>query len=168
MNIWRSLICGFALAMAVSAVAKARDFEMGGDKQYPYSIMAPEPGTAPHHHPRPAVHKRRVKASEPRPLTTKKYPRQRFSVVRGSPGSVLPTPLPRTVLIPPEGNSRLTLPAVPQDKGPSIVPGVANPVPNLPHGTETFQDRASRCAFQSGLYNVPGTARSQYIGGCVQ
>jgi hypothetical protein len=48
------------------------------------------------------------------------------------------------------------------------VPGVANPVPNLPHGTETFQDRASRCAFQSGLYNVPGAARSQYIGGCVQ
>jgi len=58
--------------------------------------------------------------------------------------------------------------AFPQAQGPSIVPGVANPVPNLSHGPETFQDRASRCSFQGGLYNVPGTARSQYMGGCVQ
>jgi hypothetical protein len=106
-------------------------------------------------------------APKPRELA-KKYPKANLSVVRGSSGSVLPTPLPRTELIPPEGGGPLALPALPQEQGPSVVPGVANPVPNLPHGTETFQDRASRCAFQSGLYNVPGTARSQYIGGCVQ
>ncbi|MGC1776476.1 MAG: hypothetical protein WBB34_00915 [Xanthobacteraceae bacterium] len=82
---------------------------------------------------------------------------------------MLPTALPRTTLIPPEGSGRLALPPVAQEQGPSIVPGgVTNPVPNLPHGAETFQDRASRCAFQSGLYNVPGTVRSQYMGGCVQ
>ena len=70
--------------------------------------------------------------------------------------------------IPPEGGGAPITRVLPQEQGPTVVPGVANPVPNLPHGTETFQDRASRCAFQSGLYGVPGTARSQYMGGCVQ
>ncbi|MFY9759933.1 MAG: hypothetical protein WB772_06505 [Xanthobacteraceae bacterium] len=167
MGIRNSLIFGFALATAVSAAAQARDFEMGGDSGFPYSIMAPERGTVPRHHGKASVKKRHMMAPQSRELT-KKYPNANLSVVRGSSGSVLPTPLPRTELIPPEGGGRLTLPALPQEQGPSVVPGVANPVPNLPHGTETFQDRASRCAFQSGLYNVPGTARSQYIGGCVQ
>jgi hypothetical protein len=161
-------IFGFALAMAVSAAVQARDFEMGGDNKYPYSIMAPEPGAGPHRRPKVSVHKRRVTAPQPRSRADKKYPRENLSVVRGSSGSVLPTPLPRTELIPPEGNSRLTLPASPQEQGPSIVPGVANPVPNLPHGTESFQDRASRCAFQSSLYGVPGGARTQYMGACLQ
>jgi hypothetical protein len=140
---------------------------MGGDTGFPYSIMAPERGTVTRYHRRASVRRRHVTAPHPQTLA-KKYPHTHLSVVRGSSGSVLPTPLPRTELIPPEGGGPLALPALPQEQGPSVVPGVANPVPNLPHGTETFQDRASRCAFQSGLYNVPGTARSQYIGGCVQ
>ena len=45
-----ALIFGFAIAMAVSAAAQARDFEMGGDTGFPYSIMAPERGSVPHHH----------------------------------------------------------------------------------------------------------------------
>jgi len=44
-----SLILSVAFALAVSAPAKARDFEMGGDNDYPNSIMAPEPGAAIHH-----------------------------------------------------------------------------------------------------------------------
>ena len=88
--------------------------------------------------------------------------------VRGSSGSVLPTPLPRTQLIPPEGGGTLTLPTIPQAQGPTVVPGLRNPVPNLPHGPETFQDRASRCATQSGLSGVPNGAAQRYIGGCVQ
>jgi hypothetical protein len=166
-GIRHSLIFGFAIATAVSAAAQARDFEMGGDSGFPYSIMAPERGTVPRYHGRASVRRQHVTAPPPQTLA-KKYPHTNLSVVRGSSGSVLPTPLPRTELIPPEGGGPLALPALPQEQGPSVVPGVANPVPNLPHGTETFQDRASRCAFQSGLYNVPGTARSQYIGGCVQ
>ncbi len=162
-----SLICGIALATAAGAVAQARDFEMGGDTDYPYSIMAPERRAVPHHRGKVSVQKRHVTVPHPPPFA-EKHPYKSLSVPRGSSGSVLPTPLPRTELIPPEGGGRLTLPALPQQQGPSVVPGVANPVPNLPHGVETFQDRASRCAFQSGLYNVPGTARSQYIGGCVQ
>jgi hypothetical protein len=174
-------MCGLALAIAASAAAQARDFEMGGDSGFPYSIMAPEPGTAPSRRAKVMAHKRHAKAPRPQSLAkghdeslsesktyNKDYPRQNLSVVRGSSGSVLPTPLPRTELIPPEGGGRLTLPALPQQQGPTVVPGLANPVPNLPHGTETFQDRASRCAFQSGLSNVPGDLRGQYIGGCVQ
>jgi hypothetical protein len=55
-----------------------------------------------------------------------------------------------------------------QEQGPTMVPGLARPIPNLSHGPETFQDRASRCAFQSGLYGVPGGARTQYMGACLQ
>lgn len=167
MGIRHSLIVGFALAMAAGVGAQARNFEMGGDNDFSYSIMAPERGSVPRHHRKASVKNRHVTAPHPRELT-KKYPHANLSVLRGSSGSVLPTPLPRTELIAPEGGGRLTLPVLPREQAPSVVPGVTNPVPNLPHGIETFQDRASRCAFQSGLYNVPGTARSQYIGGCVQ
>ncbi|MFZ3335475.1 MAG: hypothetical protein WA199_05920 [Xanthobacteraceae bacterium] len=166
-GIRHGLILGFALVTAASAAAHARDFEMGGDNDFPYSIMAPERGPAPRHHRKAPVKKHHVKALLS-PTLAKTPPHVNLSVVRGSSGSVLPTPLARTEPIPPEGSGRLTLPALPQEQGPSVVPGVANPIPNLPHGPETFQDRASRCAFQPGLYNVPGTARSQYMGGCVQ
>jgi hypothetical protein len=46
-----------------------------------------------------------------------------------------------------------------------VLPGM-NPIPNLPHGTETFQDRASRCAQQQGLYGVPATATGIYMHTC--
>jgi hypothetical protein len=42
------LACGVALAVVAYAVAEARDIEMGGDSNYPYSIMAPE-SAAGHH-----------------------------------------------------------------------------------------------------------------------
>ena len=171
MSIRFTLILGFALANVLGAAAQARDFEMAGANDNPYSIMAPERGAVPQRHRKASIRQRRRKSPQQHSMAKRnnvKPPYKSVSVVRGSSGSVLPTPLPRTTLIPPEGSGRLTLPALPQQQGPSVVPGVANPVPNLPHGTETFQDRAARCAFQSGLYNVPGTAQSQYIGGCVQ
>ncbi len=55
-------IGGFAVVMALGAVAQARNFEMGGDNQFPYSIMAPEPGTATHH--------RATRSHRPAPDTT--------------------------------------------------------------------------------------------------
>ena len=159
---------GFCLFVALLVTPPASVVAQGYPG-YPDTIMAPEPGTRHHHaatmappayrHPSLLGHERFV-AKLHRPGV--------FVGTRGSSGSVLPTPLPRTTLIPPEGGGKLTLPSVSREQAPSIVPGVANPVPNLPHGAETFQDRASRCAFQSGLYNVPGTASSQYMGGCVQ
>ena len=141
---------------------------------YPNTIMTPETGvggrhaphntvagaSAPQRHPSLLGHEHFVGKLHRRPGV--------FVATRGSSGSVLPTPLPRTPLIPPEGSGTITLPPVAREQGPSLVPGLSRPIPNLPHGAETFQDRASRCAFQSGLYNVPGTFRQQYMGGCVQ
>jgi hypothetical protein len=43
------LICGIAVAIAVNGVAQARDFEMGGDSSYRYSIAAPASNAAIHH-----------------------------------------------------------------------------------------------------------------------
>ena len=134
---------------------------------YPYTIMAPEHGVPPRHRagrkripPAPAARLRRPPGANRRG--------RRIAVARGSPGVVLPTPLPHTPLIPPEGSGTATVHVAPQEQAPTIVPGLANPVPNLPHGTETFQDRASRCAFQQGLYNVPGNLSTQYMGACLQ
>jgi len=138
-----------------------------GYNGYPYSIMTPEPGTASRSATAPqrrhgAVSRGRVRQFAARPAQGNRL------AARGSSGSVLPTPLPRTPLIPPEGGGGVrTVPALPREQGPTVVPGVGN-IPNLPHGAETFQDRASRCAFQQGLYNVPGTAGTQYMGACVQ
>jgi len=173
-NFRQGLLFGAAFAAAFSAAAQARDFEMGGDSNYPYSIMAPEPGVATHHHSAPTA-TRHVRAShrdaspvhDPSPAA-KQDAHQKFYAVRGCWGWFLPTPLPRTPLIPPEGGGTLTLPTVPREQGPTILQGSVNPIPNLPHGPESFQDRASRCAFQQGLSNVPGTLGSQYIGNCVQ
>ncbi len=140
--------------------AYARDFEMGGDSQYPYSIMAPEPGTR--HQTRPVKNQPIAPASP----SAGYAPPHLYNTARGSSGSVLPTPLPRTQLIPPENSGKLTLPNVPSEQGPTILQGVTNPIPNLPHGTESFQDRASRCSFQAGLNNVPSNLTSQYMGTC--
>ena len=175
MELRLSLTCGVVLAIAVTSGALARDFEMGSDNEYPNSIMAPERGTAPHHHARASANAHRLKVrpeagtSPDRVMPLVRQDTERpLHAVRGSSGSVLPTPLPRTPLIPPEGGGTLTIHALPQEQGPTVLPGVSSPIPNLPHGTETFQDRASRCATQAGLNNVPGTLTNQYMGACVQ
>jgi len=153
---------------------------------YPYSIMTPEGGSRPHYR---AVRHRGGSAPETAPTTAvttaaatqphhpsllgrekfvAKLHRRGLYAARGSSGSVLPTQLPRTQLIPPEGGGTLTLPPLQQEPGPTRIPGTAQIIPNLPHGQETFQDRASRCTFQSGLYAVPGNLRNQYMGACLQ
>jgi hypothetical protein len=159
-----SLLFSVALLMASGVVAHARDFEMGGDNEYPYSIMAPEPGTAAHHR---ATTRHYAPAHGPAKSLAKSSKRGSRFAARGSSGSVLPTPLPRTPLIPPEGGGTPAVHAPPQDQGPTILPS-GRAIPNLPHGPETFQDRASRCAFQAGLYGVPNGATSRYMGTCVQ
>ena len=98
-------------------------------------------------------------------MPSERPPRARSYAVRGSSGVVLPTPLPKTQLIPPEGGSAPIIHSGPQEQAPTVLPGM-NPIPNLPHGTETFQDRASRCAQQQGLYGVPATATGIYMHTC--
>jgi hypothetical protein len=157
-----SLLSRLALVIAASAAAQARDIEMGGDSNYPYSIMAPEPGTG--HHGASARPRHIKSPSAVKPLV-ERPPRPSFHAARGSSGVVLPTPLPKTQLIPPEGGSAPIIHTGPQEQAPTVLPGM-NPIPNLPHGTETFQDRASRCAQQQGLYGVPATATGIYMHTC--
>jgi hypothetical protein len=159
-----TLISGLALVIAASAAAQARDIEMGGDGNYPYSIMAPEPGSGHHRGVAPARSRHLKSPDVDKPLATRP-PRTSSYAVRGSSGVVLPTPLPKTQLIPPEGGSAPIIRAAPQEQGPTVLPGM-NPIPNLPHGTETFQDRASRCAQQQALYGVPASATGLYMHTC--
>jgi hypothetical protein len=63
-------------------------------------------------------------------------------------------PLSRSVVMPP-----LVIPQTGQ-----VVPNQPILVPSGPNGTETYQDRAMRCAAQSGSYNGDRTA---YIGTCI-
>jgi hypothetical protein len=150
-------------ALLLTATGPARALEPGDD-QYPNSIMAPERGTASHHRARAS----RVPHVAVKPLAGQEMHRR--LATRGSSGSVLPTPLPRTQLIPPEGRSQAVPHIGPQEQGSTVIPSAPSlgAIPNLPHGSETFQDRASRCSFQAGLSGVPGTATNQYMGACVQ
>jgi hypothetical protein len=159
-----SLPFGLALVIAASAVVQGRDIEMGGDSNYPYSIMAPEPGTG-HHGAAAPARSRHIKSPSAEKPPAERPRRTSFHAVRGSSGVVLPTPLPKTQLIPPEGGRKPIIHTGPQEQGPTVLPGMT-PIPNLPHGTETFQDRASRCAQQQGLYGVPATATGIYMHTC--
>lgn len=153
------VIAALALFLAASQ-AIAQEFND------PYSIIAPERGAAPRHGHKSPVRTRHLPGSGQK-AAAEHATRKHTSVARGSSGVVLPTPLPRTQLIPPEGGGTPLVQPMPQQQGATVLPGI-NPVPSLPHGPETFQDRASRCAFQQGLYNVPGNLGTQYMGACVQ
>jgi hypothetical protein len=85
----------------------------------------------------------------------------------GSSAYVAPAPLPSSQ-IPSAMSVPPLLPPPTRQEPPIWLPGVAIPVPSLPHGPETSQDRRSRCMFQSGLYAVPVTNFSQYMGLCAQ
>jgi hypothetical protein len=169
-------------AVAILCALLPKAAEAQGYPGYPYSIMTPERSAGAHQH--GATH-RSISTPETTPAAAASQPQHRPSLLgrekfvaklhrrglyaaRGSSGAVLPTPLPRTQLIPPEGGGTLTVPPLQQEQGPTRIPGTAQIIPNLPHGPETFQDRASRCTFQSGLYAVPGNLRNQYMGACVQ
>jgi hypothetical protein len=80
---------------------------------------------------------------------------------------VAPAPLPSSQIPSARPVPPMTQPPTYQQP-PILLPGLANPIPNLPHGPETSQDRRARCMFQSGLYGVPLTNYSQYTGLCTQ
>ncbi len=67
-----------------------------------------------------------------------------------------------------------TAPTAPKVSPPIVVPETGRTLPNLPtispsgpRSTETFQDRAARCAHQAGVYGGAAGNRSAYIGACV-
>jgi hypothetical protein len=176
-----------ATALLATAIcgAQARDFEMGGDGNY--NIMVPESGTGSRHVVRER-HGRTSRLSQtatqqpadnaaknassitdtPEQIETFKSNR-RATAWRGSSGLVLPTPLPGPTHYAPintgPGPGIATNP-LPREQPPTILPGTGRVIPNLPHGPENFQDRASRCSFQSAINNVPGGQMSNYMHNC--
>lgn len=107
-----------------------------------YSIMKPEKGARP---------------SQPEPWLAPKYKSPR--------GTVKHVVIPRSKAIEPPNT------AVPP---PIVVPQTGQVIPNLPtvqgsgpRGAETFQDRASRCAHQAGVYGQAAGDRNAYVGTCI-
>jgi hypothetical protein len=188
-----ALLSATALLATALCGAQARDFEMGGDGNY--NIMAPEPGTGPRHvvrdrHGRTSRHSQSLTASQKAPQqpaqdTTKDaataassitdtpeqidtFKRNRAATAgRGSSDPVLPTPLPGPRHYAPLNTGPgLAVNPLPREQPPTVLPGTGRVIPNLPHGPENFQERASRCAFQSSINSVPGGQMSSYMHNC--
>jgi hypothetical protein len=85
----------------------------------------------------------------------------------GSSAYVAPAPLPSSQIPSARPVAPLLQPPTLQEP-PIWLPNVISPIPSLPHGPETSQDRRARCMFQSGLYAVPLTNFPQYMGLCSQ
>ncbi|MBX6327481.1 MAG: hypothetical protein IRY89_02805 [Pseudolabrys sp.] len=103
-------------------------------------------------------------------------------IMRPEPGAQSPEPwlaprytsprgTPEHVVIPPSHPLARPRAAVPP---PIVVPETGRVLPNLrtvspsgPNGTETYQDRAVRCAHQAGLYGEAAGNRAAYIGSCI-
>jgi hypothetical protein len=128
--------------MAVVSAAPAR----AQSADDPYSIIRPEPGEP------------KTKTSKPEPWLAPKYKsprgtRQRTSVPRPAQPTTPATPkVPPPIVVPETGRALPNLPAI---------------SPSGPRGTETFQDRAARCAHQAGVYGEAAGNRTNYINSCI-
>jgi hypothetical protein len=188
-SILLTLLSAIAVLAAATCGAQARDFEMGGDGNY--NIMAPEPGTGSHHvvrdrHGRISLRHSRSPAAKqeatkepsqnansnasplkdtPEQIETFKRNRRAFAS-RGSSGLVLPTPPAGPTHYAPIGTPAAPVQSVEQS-GPTILRGSGRAIPNLPHGPETFQGRASRCAFQSSINNIHAGQFGNYMASCM-
>lgn len=136
-----SVILLFSLLCALAAPAQtARAYDILGDD---YSIMVPEKGAKP---------------KTPEPWLAPKYKSPRGTVKRVT--------IPKSTIVSPPN------PQVPQT--PIIVPQTGRALPNLPTvtgsgpgGSETYQDRAVRCAHQAGVYGQAAGDRGTYITTCI-
>jgi len=128
----------FTVFLAGPACAQNGYSILGDD----YSIMKPEKGARP---------------AQPEPWLAPKYKSPR--------GTVKHVVIPRSKTIQPPNT---TVPP------PIVVPQTGQVIPNLPtvsgsgpRGAETYQDRASRCAHQAGVYGQATGDRNAYIGSCI-
>jgi hypothetical protein len=133
-----ALIAAVAAVSVVSpALARMGSVGIMGDN---YSIMAPERAS-------------RVQTPEPWLAPTYKSPRGTVKHVVIPKSKIVSPPntvVPRDVFVPQTGRTFQNLPTL-SGSGPG--------------GTETFQDRAARCAHQAGVYGQATTG--SYMGACV-
>ena len=124
--------------LAGSARAQTNNSILGDD----YSIMKPEKGARP---------------AQPEPWLAPRYKSPR--------GTVKHVVIPRSTAVQPPNT---TVPP------PIVVPQTGQVLQNLPtvqgsgpRGAETYQDRASRCAHQAGVYGQAAGDRNAYVGTCI-
>ncbi len=99
----------------------------------------------------------RYNIMRPEPWLPPKYKSPRGStehVVIPPPARPLPPPtgVPSSLYVPQTGRTLPNLPTV---------------APSGPHGQETIQDRAVRCAHQAGVYGQAAGNTSTYINSCI-
>ena len=127
-----------AAALLAPAVAHAQDKPMG------WVIMKPEPGR-PQEVPQPWI---TPTYKTPRGLGQPAKTRRHSRNVETPRVSTPPPPMyvPRTG---------------------QLLPNQPTLSPSGPRGTETFQDKASRCVNQVGIYGSRAGDPGAYVGGCV-
>ena len=128
------------LTAAMATTARAQHGNILSDD---YGIMVPEKGS---------------KRPQPEPWLAPKYKSPRGTVEhKRIPKSKIVSPpratVPSSVYVPQTGRTFQNLPTLPGS-------GLG--------GTETFQDRAARCAHQAGVYGQAGANRGAYMGSCLQ
>ena len=127
----------FAMLLAVAPLAPV---VVHAQSDRSYDIMRPEPGRTD---------------ELPTPWLPPKY-----RSPRGSHNRVEPAPQQRPRYVAPRTPPPLVVPQTGQ-----VVPQSPVISPSGPHGTETFQDKASRCVGQS---SAPGAGNpNSYVGTCV-
>jgi hypothetical protein len=157
----RGLAVLLTLMLAVPALAQ----DHGADGTI--NIMRPEPGS----HADKDRHQRKPHIEHA--VHTPKGFGVKEDTRRGSSGLVAPAPLPapqaplgvphQQVVAP----SPVTPPPLYVPQTGRALPNLPNPAPSGPHGQETFQDRAARCAHQAGVYGQAAGNTSGYINSCI-
>jgi hypothetical protein len=137
-----SIIVVLLLSMPLVAPARA---QTGGNYDImrdDYSIMVPEKGS---------------RRDQPEPWLAPKYKSPRGTVKHVTIPKARVAPFPSATVPPP-----------------IVVPQTGRVLPNLPTvpgagpgGSETFQDRAVRCAHQAGVYGQAAGDRNTYVGTCI-
>lgn len=128
----------FLVSFALTLPALAPPAHAESDES-PYSIMRPEPV-----YPEPwlppkyhSPHGTRQHIEHPR---------------RSSPPATQRARIPPPIVVPETGR---------------VLPNLPTVSPSGPNGTETYQDRALRCAHQAGVYGQAAGNRNTYIGTCI-
>jgi hypothetical protein len=160
-----SMIMLLVLSAALATPATAAETRnILGDN---YSIMVPEKGSKQKQKvSKQNVSKQNQKVSKQKvsnqKVSKREQPKPRLAPKYQSPSGTqqqVNIPKPRTVN-PPRASGT----------GSVYVPQTGQTFQNLPtlgRGTETSQDRATRCTHQAGVYGQTGGARGSYMGSCL-
>src|SRR5262245_52335436 len=108
----------------------------------------------------------RLKVSKQK-VSKQKVSKREQSEPRLAPKYKSPSGTEQQVRIP---QSKIVNPPRARGSGSVYVPQTGQTFQNLPtpgRGTETSQDRATRCTHQAGVYGQTGGARGAYMGSCL-